>query len=192
MDDVEILERVKESFAEVHMTTPLDAIMARGKAGRRRRRSGLAGLALVVALAAGVAVISSTGTTPNYGTATALKLGHTSVHIQLAGYSINSNADGTVTITVTDEQSMNPTYMQHVLAEAGVPALIKKGSFCHTPTQPSGFEVSLRQGPQGNSIVITPSAMPAGAELSLGYFSDHVAWTMIAIGQPLSCVTKDR
>ena len=120
-----------------------------------------------------------------------LKLGHSPVHIQLAGYSINSNSDGTVTITVTDEQSMNPTYMEQALAKAGVPALIKIGSFCHTPTQPSGFEVSVRQDPQGNTMVIMPSAMPAGAELSIGYFSHHVAWTMIAIGQPLSCVTSD-
>ena len=40
-------------------------------------------------------------------------------------------------------------------------------------------------------MVITPSAIPAGGELSIGYFSNHVAWTVIAIGQPLSCVTSD-
>jgi hypothetical protein len=193
MNDVDILDRVKQSLPEVHMTTPLEEVVDQGRTRRRRRRSRLAGGGLVaaVALAISLGAFEATRTTPSPGRASVLKLGHSAVHIQLAGYSINSNTDGTVTIRFTDEQSMNPTYMQQVLAKAGVPALIRIGSFCHTPTQPSGFEVSDRQGPQGNVMVITPSAMPAGAELSIGYFSDQVAWTMIAIGQPLSCVTSD-
>lgn len=190
MNDVDILDKVKKTLPEVHMATPLEAIVEQGRARRRRSRLARGGLVAAVVLAISLGAFEATGATQSPGRTGVSKLGHTPVHIQLAGYSINSNSEGTVTIRFTDEQSMNPTYMQRVLARAGVPALIRIGSFCHTPTQPSGFEVTDRQGPQGNVMVITPSAMPTGAELSLGYFPGQVAWTMIAIGQPLNCVTR--
>jgi hypothetical protein len=40
-------------------------------------------------------------------------------------------------------------------------------------------------------MVITPSAMPTGAELSIGYFPDHAAFTLVTSGEHLTCVTTD-
>ena len=35
--------------------------------------------------------------------------------------------------------------------------------------------------------MITPSAMPQGAELSIGYLSDDADFGLISAGQPLTC-----
>jgi hypothetical protein len=169
----------------------VERIIGRGQARRHRRWSGAALTAVAVAAAA-VAIAVPGHAHPN--NATALRLGSKQVHVELAGYSINSNTNGTVTIRVTDEQSMNPTYMQQVLARAGVPAVIRVGSFCTTNTQPPVLVqvMSDSSSPKGsNVLVIKPSAMPRGAEMSLGYFPDHVTVTTIEAGQPLTCVTSD-
>jgi hypothetical protein len=187
------LSAVRRTVTTMELPSPPNAerIIARGQM-RRHRRWSAAALTVVAAAIGAVAITVPGHAHPN--NATTLRLGTKQVHVELAGYAINSNTNGTVAITVTDEQSMNPAYMQQVLAQAGVPAVIRVGSFCSTNTQPPGFSqvVSDGQGPQGNVMVITPSAMPQGAELSIGYFPDHVAFTLISAGQPLTCVTSDQ
>jgi hypothetical protein len=205
-----VLGAVRESVATMELPPRPDpeGIIARGKARRCRRRwTGVAALAVAATVTALAITIPGRGR-PNDDTT--LKLGSRQVHVELAGYSIDSNTNGTVTITVTDEQSMNPTYMQKILAEAGVPAVIRVGSFCHTNTQPPGYTQVVTdgvihrlprrdgqgqdgfQGLHGNVMVITPSAMPQGAELSIGYFPSHVAFTLITDSEPLTCVTTDQ
>ncbi len=160
----------------------VDRIIARGQARRHRRWSATA---LAAAVVAGAAI-----TVPllaHSSNDTTLKLGSKQVQVELAGYSINSDTNGTVTITVTNEQSLNPAYMQQVLAQAGVPAVIRVGSFCTTNTLPSGLSQVVQQGPQRNVLVITPSAMPEGAELSIGYLPDDAAFGLISAGQPMTC-----
>jgi hypothetical protein len=186
------LSTVRRRVTTIELPPPPSAerIIARGQARRHRRWSGAA----LSAATAAVAVVAITVVGQAHPrSATTLKLGSRRVHVELTGYSINSDADGAITITVTNEQSMNPTYMQQVLAQAGVPAVIRVGSFCSTDTQPPGLSqvVSDGQGPEGNVMVITPSAIPQGGELSIGYFSDHVAFTLISAGQPLTCGTSD-
>ena len=60
-------------------------------------------LVVAVAFAVCLGAFEAKGTTPSPGRASVLKLGRSPVHIQLAGYSINSNTEGTVTIKVTDD-----------------------------------------------------------------------------------------
>lgn len=57
MNDVDILDRVKESLPGVHMTTPLEAIVEQGRT--RRRRSRLARGALVAAVAVAISLAPS-------------------------------------------------------------------------------------------------------------------------------------
>jgi hypothetical protein len=190
------LSAVRRSVTTTELPPPPSArrIIARGQARRHRRWSAAALTAVSATAIAAVAITVSGHAHPN--NATALKLGSKQVHVELAGYSINSDTRGrkrTVTITVTNAQSMDPAYMEKVLAQAGVAAVIRVGSFCSTNTQPDGFSqvVSDTQGPE-NVMVITPSAMPQGAELSIGYFPDHVAFTLISAAEPLTCVTSDQ
>ena len=38
-------------------------------------------------------------------------------------------------------------------------------------------------------MVITPSAMPNGTELSIGVFPTHKTWTLATANEPLTCTT---
>jgi hypothetical protein len=79
---------------------------------------------------------------------------------------------------------LDPSELQNALARVGIRALVKTDMFCSstpelrdkgvvTAEQPNGTPV---QGSPGASTltVINPAAIPAGAELFIGYFnSDH-------------------
>jgi hypothetical protein len=74
---------------------------------------------------------------------------------------------------------LDPGALQSDLAQDGIPAKVTSGSFCSSDPHPAGFSqvvsvnwpsnVSPQSGVQP-TITIDPSAMPAGAELSVGYF----------------------
>jgi hypothetical protein len=193
----DVLRAVRDSVCEVPMPAPppLAAIVSRGRARRHRRLSKAAAagvaIAIVVSLAIVLPTLSGSGNAPLARSATLPKLGSGPVHVRLEAFSVNSNPDGTVTVTVTDEQTVDPNAFRQILAQAGVPALIDVGSFCHTPDQPPGLDQVIQMELGQNVMVITPSAMPAGAELSIGYFPDHVAFTLVTVGASLTCVTSD-
>ena len=84
------------SKLRVPQPPPLETIVARGRA--RRRRSGLAGMGLAaVGLAIALPVVISTVRTPASPVASHLRLGSGPVHVNLAAYSVDSNPNGTVT-----------------------------------------------------------------------------------------------
>jgi len=58
-----------------------------------------------------------------------------------------------------------------VLNKAGVPALVRVGTFCHSRTDPPGLNQALTARAEGGTVVlvITPSAIPSGAQLSFGF-----------------------
>ena len=121
-DDAELALRhriteVRDSLGDVHMTIPASEIIARDK--RRRARRGLvaagtacaaAGLAVALALAPG----SPARPAPQ--------------HAQLAAWTVHTNPDGTVTFTLRN--TSHPAQLQHALAEAGVPAVVRWGQIC--------------------------------------------------------------
>ena len=188
------------SRLRVPQPPPLEAIVARGRA--RRRRSGLAGMGLAaVGLAIALPVIAASVSTPASPVATHLRLGTRPVHVNLAAYSVDSNANGTVTVALATKQTFDPGRLRQILAQAGVAAVVNVGAFCQTPVQPPGFtQVVSSSGPGWTSrsaanasggpgaqarvtaMVIKPSAMPKRAELSIGYFPDHVAVTLVKVG----------
>jgi hypothetical protein len=65
--------------------------------------------------------------------------------------------------------------LRDALARAGVPAVVTVGSVCTVPGHPSGGlpqVISRSPASDGHSATtITPSAIPAGEELSIGYFA---------------------
>ncbi len=151
---------------------PVEAII--GRARRRTRRRGLvAGTGLAVAavvIGIGVALPHLGGDElPAAGPASAA---HQPVHVQLADWSVNTNGDGSVTITIhklTDVDLLRAT-----LAKAGVPAAILTGP-CDVPTSVQvptplggGLTVptpSAPAAPSGHTVTVLPAGIPAGTEL---------------------------
>jgi hypothetical protein len=171
----DFLTTARDSLTEVHMTTPLDTIVHRGRASRRRHRLiGLAGTAAVAAaVALAVGLTGVIGSAPAHGTGT----------IRTAAFTIVSQANGTVTLTINPNVLLDPSTLQGDLARDGIPAMVTVGSFCSSDPPPAGFSqvVSFQPGPQGSgwqqrqtgvipTVTIDPAAMPAGTELSFGNF----------------------
>ena len=138
------------------------------------------------------------------------------MHIRTAAFTVDTYADGTVHVSwdksryIQDRQDI--ASLQHVLREAGFPVLIKEGVFCQGPDDsgyldPGGVGRGVGQvmkgedGTDGSVVFIfTPSAMPAGEELFIGYLSPaQLAVThgqpgsverLVPTGVPLTCTTK--
>lgn len=138
------------------------------------------------------------------------------VHISTAAFRIDTSTDGTVRLTwdkstyVRDSRGFSR--LQRALREAGIPVLIKEGVFCRGSHQagqldPSGVgpgvgRVMKAEGRPGGDVVFvfTPSAMPAGDELFIGYLSPaQLAIThgrpgsverLVPTGGPLICTTQ--
>jgi hypothetical protein len=173
MSDNEVLRAASDSLSAMPVASPPDveAIMARGRARRARRLSAAAGL--TVAAAAGTAL--ALGLTGVLGPARAPGT------IRTAAFTLASNADGTATLTLKPGELLDPAQLQSDLAQYGIPAKVTTGSFCSSDPAPAGFSQVVSEQPAGPgsamvgsgggpTITIDPSAMPAGTELSFGYF----------------------
>jgi hypothetical protein len=155
----------------------LEAITARGRARRRRRRGGVAGLSVVGAAAGTALALGLTGvlgSAPAHGTGT----------IRTAAFTIVSNPNGTTTLTINPSELLDPATLQSDLAQDGIPAMVTVGSFCSSDPALAGFSQVVSFQPAGEftvtpqsgvhpTITIDPAAMPAGTELSFGDF--HLA-----------------
>jgi hypothetical protein len=174
------LTQVRESLGAEQMTIPVSEIFARDKRRRARRwMAGVgaccaaAGAAVVLALAAGSPPAPAR---PQPG------------HPQLAAWTVRTNPDGTVTFTLRN--TSHPAQLQHALAAAGVPAIVRWGQICQaggpgqhhlmstegfvkvkTPTAPSGITSyfallggSAASPDLGWSWTVIPSKIPRGGE----------------------------
>jgi hypothetical protein len=176
-------------------------------------------------LAAGTAVVAAAGLAlgglslghrqaapPQAG----LRTGVGPVHIRTAAFSVDTYTDGTVHVTWDKREyiqgSRDIAGLQQALREAGFPLLIKEGVFCKGPRDsgyldPSGVGPGVGRVMKGENrpggtvvFVFTPSAMPAGEELFIGYLSpSQLAITdgrpgsverLVPVGVPLTCTTQ--
>lgn len=184
MNDNDILDRVSTSVSGLHMETPIDAIVARGHVLRRRRVSGTAAVGVV---AAGALALSLVTVDRGQHTPAASSGG-----VQLASFTLVSNTNGTETLTLIKGIPLDADALRQTLAAAGIPALVNVGRTCDSHPQPAGLDqvVSPQRRPDGSVVlVITPSAMPAGAELSIGVFPTVRTWSLATIAAPLTCDT---
>jgi hypothetical protein len=149
----------------------------RSRSQRHRRLAGLsvAGVAASAILALGLAGTFGSGSrTPAHGPGI----------IRTAAFTLAKNANGTATLTLTQDQVFNPGALQQALQQDGIPALVKTGSYCSSNPSPPGGAWSATlslQLPDGTPVtpdqavpsdavtVINPAAMPAGTELFFGY-----------------------
>ena len=150
----------------------LETITARGRVHRRRRLSAVAGLSVAGAAAGTALALGLTGV---------LGPARTPGTIRTASFTLVSNSDGTATLTINPKELLDPAALQSDLTQYGIQAKVTSGSFCSSSPAPAGFSqvVSFHpaapgtQTPQSGvqpTITIDPAAMPAGAELSVGYF----------------------
>jgi hypothetical protein len=106
--------------------------------------------------------------------------------IRTAAFTLAENANGTATLTLTQDQVFNPGALQQALQQDGIPALVETDSYCSSSPappaaslaaalsvqQPDGTPVSASQPVPADAVtVINPAAIPAGTELFFGYFN---------------------
>jgi hypothetical protein len=135
-----------------------------------------------------------------------------SVHIRTAAFTVDSHSDGTIHVTWNKNQYRNSAGLQQALRAAGFPVLIREGVFCMGPhdngyLDPSGVGPGVGQVMQGEQeadgsvvFVFTPSAMPHGDELFIGYLSPSQLTVthgrpgsverLVPTNAPLTCTTQ--
>jgi hypothetical protein len=206
-----VLDVLKEAFRDVPAPSPLEEVVAAGRARRRRRRllEG-AGAATVAGLVAAFAVSLGAPTrahTPAPGEGAAPS------HPSTAAFMVDTNPNGTVTVT-WDKRAYfeDPVGLQDALRHAGFPVLVRVGEFCKGPNDngvldPSGQAAAVDQvmrasrAPDGEvAFTFVPSAMPPGTELFIGYLSPaQLAVThgrpgsverLVPTNEPLTCTSQ--
>jgi hypothetical protein len=109
------LAEAQHSLGDMPAGVPASEIFAR--VGKRRHRRAIAALAAACAvIGLALAVVLPSGTQPK------------PVHVHLAAWSVDTNPDGTVTFRLRNVA--HPARLQRVLAEAGVPAMVRSGEIC--------------------------------------------------------------
>ncbi len=179
------LTRVSEALSPVHMETTVEAIFGKARARRRRRASGLA----VAGVTAGVAVtLAATGVlSPS---STPLPTGANAP--RLAAFSISDGAGGQSTLTLRKgaQYRLDPAALRAALAQHGIPAVVTVGESCDTDPEPPGLDAVVASNRQTDGSVVTtfnPSAIPAGAKVSIGYYPQRTTVALIEGGAPLRC-----
>jgi hypothetical protein len=117
------------------------------------------------------------------------------VHVHLAAFSVDTQLGGTVTVTLSTHQVLDPHLMRQALAQAGIPAVINVGTVCIDPhpDRAALFEFvspNLSRAVGTWAVKITPSKMPAGSTLSLGYFPGGVRVTLLSAGVSDTCTSN--
>jgi hypothetical protein len=171
-------------------------------------RAGLAaaGAAAVTAGTLGAVALSHPASAPGGGPATG-------VHIRTAAFTVDSRSDGTIHVTWDKSRYFQDhAGLQQALRAAGFPVLIKEGVFCRGAGDNGNLDSSgvgpgvsrvMTGEPRGGTsvaFVFTPSAMPAGDELFIGFLSpSQLAVThgrpgsverLVPAGGPLTCTTQ--
>jgi hypothetical protein len=188
MNEHDVACQVRESFSGLRMDTPLEAVVARGRARRRHRLSAAAGAAVAATAAGATAALTLT---PG-GPATA-QSGHPPV--RLAAFSVTSGPHGSTTLTLRKgaPYRLDPAALRAALAAHGIPALVTVGEVCGSAPAPAasvGQVVHVSRRADGSVImVIDGSAVPSGTRLSIGYFQGGTALGLIEDGAPLNCTS---
>jgi len=205
MNDQELITAVRQSVHGVRMTVPAEQIISRSRAirasGHRRLAAGITAAAAAGSVALGLGLSSAHGAAPAGATGT---IGGTGTiprtgaiprtgTVRTAAFTLTRNANGTDTLTLSMSQMLDPAAFQRALAQHGIQALVKTGTYCSSnPAAPNPGSIGVlsvrapgKQPPRGvfsnltpserNRIaagtvtVINPAAMPSGTELFFSY-----------------------
>ncbi|GAB3951821.1 hypothetical protein [Micromonospora vulcania] len=173
MREQDVLRAVSDGLSGLDLAKPAEEIIAEGTS-RRRRRMATATVA-AVALAAGLAVGVPALMSPKPATSPTAQRPTSAAPVpaslpptQLVGFTVVSNPNGTVTLTLSDKQLADPGEVRRALAEAGVPAEVRVESHCYSLPSPPGLDKVFLPSASA-ALVIKPSAIPKGAVVSIGY-----------------------
>jgi hypothetical protein len=129
----------------------------------------------ITATTAAAGVVLGLGLTGAFGAAAVSGTGT----IRTTAFTLVKHANRTVTLTIHPGMLLEPGTLQSDLQRDGIPAKVTTGSFCSSDPAPAGFHQvvnpvvpGLKGTPMTASptLTINPAAMPAGTELSFGYF----------------------
>ncbi len=132
---------------------------------RPRRGHRKLGAGIIAAAAAG-AVVLGLGLSGVVGSAPADGPGI----IRTAAFTLVKHTNGTVTLATNLNVFLEPSVLQRDLQRDGIPALVTTGSFCSSDPSPAGINQVMGGMKHSDAVTINPAAIPAGAELSFGYF----------------------
>jgi hypothetical protein len=167
--DQDVLRAVSDGLSGLDMDTPAEEIIAVGNSRRRRRLAAVtvAGVAVAAGIAVGLPAFNGSGPA---GPPTAGRPVN-AAPANLAAFSVVSNPNGTVTLKLSRTQLASPDAVRDALSKAGVPANVRIGSACYSVPAPSGVDRVFSGGGQDSNtvLVITPSAIPQGAVVTIGY-----------------------
>ncbi|GAA1352744.1 hypothetical protein [Streptomyces beijiangensis] len=176
----QLLDTLRDSLDDVHLHTPVEEIVAKGRARRRLRRvTGVAAVALSAGLAVGVSTLANPSTAPpSYATS------GEGVHVHTVAYTVDTQRDGTVHATFDKQRYFTDhAGLEAALRRAGFPVLIKTGVFCKGPNDdgklsPSGGGAGVDRVMEGVrekdgrvTFIFKPENMPANTQLFIGYLN---------------------
>jgi hypothetical protein len=185
-NDNDVLSPLRQSLSSLHMHTPVEAILHRAGAQRRRRRAALG--ATVAASGAAAALVAASVGSPRHAPAA-----HPGGP-QLAAFTVTSDPGGATSLTLRKGGSwqVNAAALRAALAEHGIPALVTVGKSCDTNPEPAGLDqviTSNRQTDGNVDVTFNPTALPSGAEISIGLLPAHTKFSLIDEKAALHCAT---
>jgi hypothetical protein len=153
----------------------MEAFLVAAADGRNVRQPGrvrgyvaatAAAAAIIIAVVVGLARSQGPGPNPSPGPN------------QLATFEVSTTPGGLVKLILSPGQLRDPDTLRQALARVDVPALVTADKVCYVPGPSAILTQVLSSPPQhlpdGSTVwAITPSAIPKGIELSIGYY--HVA-----------------
>ncbi len=182
------LAQARDSLGEQRPSIPASKIIARSRMRSARRWMATAGTACA-AMGLAVALALPSG---SQGQA---------IHVRTAAWSVDTNSNGTVTVTV--HQLTHGAELQRALADAGVPAIVTFPENCLAGTQngPTIPGVTTSDNPPG--LTINPSQIPSGAKLIFSvipvvvhsangdaFKGTRFGWGLVKNGQQLRCYPR--
>ena len=185
----DVICQVHESFSGLRMEMPVEKILARSRARRRHRVTGLtaAGLAAVAAAAA-VPALALSGPGP-------ARPAHPARPgpVTLAAFSVTSGPGSSTTVIVRkgSQYRLDPSALRQELAQHGIPALVTVDTFCRSGSGGLGgigqilHPVTTADG--SDEMEINGAAMPPKTQLSIGEFPNFTRMALVPDGAPLSC-----
>jgi hypothetical protein len=182
ISDTDLEDKVRESVSGLHMQTPVETILANARHKRRAQRTVLSAGAIVGCIAIALCAIGLTATRPTTRTPSA----------QLAAFTLSNGPAGSTSLTLRKgaQYRLDPDALRRALADHGIPALVTVGQSCDTNPEPDGLDnvvTTYRQSSGSVFTTINPTAIPAGAELSIGYFPSHTRFSLIEQNAPKNC-----
>jgi hypothetical protein len=185
-NDDDMLSPLREAVSGLHMHTPVEAILHRAGAQRRKRRAALG--ATVAASGAAAALVAASVGSPGHAPPAQ------SSGPQLAAFTVTSGPGGATSLTLRKggQWQVNAAALREALAQHHIPALVTVGKSCDTNPEPAGLDQVITSNRQTNGnvdVTFNPKALPPGAEISIGLFPAHTKFSLTEENAALHCAT---